>query len=93
MAGTIYNDPDPSQLYCSCGTCHFGITDNNTCTSTGQVSYLIGSQDLSGPYCRVTINDGALLPEASMLSQCGYGAVTSQLLHNDNNYQFQINTQ
>ncbi len=89
--GTIYNDPDPTSLYCSGNLCHFTITDDNSWDSSGSVSYLIGDQTQQGPFCLVTIADGALLQEATLTSQCANGATATQLLHNDNQYQFSIN--
>ena len=91
QTGTVYNDPDPGMLYCNNGLCHFDITDNNTWDSSGQVSYLIGAQDRQGPYCVVTLSDGALVPEAELSPECANGATTTSLLHNGPNYQFQVN--
>ena len=89
--GTIYNDPDPTSLFCSGNQCHFTITDDNSWDSSGSVSYLIGDQSRQGPFCLVTIADGALMQEATLTSQCANGAMATQLLHNDSNYQFSIN--
>lgn len=89
--GTVYNDPDPNKLYCGGNTCHLTLTDDNSWDSDGDVTYLIGDQTKQGPYCLVTLNDGALIPEASLTSQCANGASPTELLHNDNEYQFSIN--
>ena len=89
--GTVYNDPDTSKLFCSGSMCHFTLTDDDSWDSSGNVTYLIGDQTKQGPYCVVTLNDGALIPEASLTSQCANGASPTELLHNDNEYQFSIN--
>ena len=89
--GTIYNDPDSSQLYCSNNICHFTVTDDNDWASAGVVNYLIGDQTKKGPYCMISIRDGATYNEAILSSQCANGASTTEMLHNDNHYQFTIN--
>jgi len=93
QSGTVYNDPDPTALNCSGNVCHFTLTDNDSWDSSGQVVYLIGDQSKQGPYCVVTVNDGALIPEATMTTECVNGAAPTQLLHNNNQYQFSINMQ
>lgn len=93
QTGTIYqnkNKPFGCNLT-QARTCQFSITDDNTWGSNGTVSFLIGDISKVGPYCKVIISDGALLPEATMSASCMNGAQATELLHNDHAYQFNIN--
>ncbi len=94
QTGTIYQNkikPFGCNPSSQGGTCLFSITDNDTWGSSGTVSFLIGDMSKVGPYCNITITDGALLPEATMSASCMNGAQATQLLHNDHAYQFNIN--
>ncbi len=78
---------------CSGQVCTFTITDNGTWTSSGTVNYLIGDTTQQGPYCQVSIADGAAYPSAILSTSCFNGAVPTALVpdHDNNTYRFQIN--
>lgn len=88
QSGTIYNFGTPS---CQNNTCTFTITDNNTWSSDGNVTYIVGDTSKKGPYCSISIADGALAPEATMTTECANGAAPTQLMNNKDTYQFSIN--
>ena len=87
--GSVFNVPAQGPT-CSGNQCKFTITDNNTWGSNGHVDYLVGDQTKQGPYCVISMADGALALQASMSASCANGAEPSQLMHNDHDYQFSI---
>jgi|GEM_PF-2802462 len=58
--------------------CTFHISSNGT-WSGGSVNYTIGDKADNKPYCDVTVTDGALSPNATMMAQCFNGASASAL--------------